>query len=159
MCLGPTDHSIPFSCLNESIFARMDLSLGSSMALTFICLVLINVFTVLVPILTVLYLIFIEDCFIIYGSKRKPTRISIQLIKSRLEEGKLLLFFKEFDIGRKMSCCPAWTVAILITFLLNLPLLILACALISFIGWWIMPFIAFIWVFYFFGRIWSNVLN
>merc|ERR1712232_469868 len=141
----------PFSCLNETMFAKMNLSLGSTMAYTFFCLLLINVFTVLGPILTVLYLVFLEDCFLI---SKKPSCVSIQRIKANLEEGKLLLCFKECNVGRKFSCCPAWTVALLVTFFLNLPILLLACALISFIGWWVMPFIAFLWVFYFFGRIW-----
>ena len=106
-----------------------------------------------------LYFVFIEDCLIIAGSMRKPTFVSIQLIKSKLTEGKLLICTKEFNIGKNLSSCPAWTLALLVTFLFNLPLLILACAIISFICWWVMPFIAFVWVFYFIGRIWYNTLR
>ena len=158
VCLGPIQHSIPFTCLNETAIAQLDVSLGFTMALVFTCLLLVHVIAVLGPILAVIYLIFFDWCFVSDEAKRKPTCLSMQVIKAKLEEGKLLIFFKEVDTSKK-SACAAWALALLISLFVNLPVCTLACVLLSFVAWWVLPWIALTWVFCFVSRVWYYALS
>ena len=99
VCLGPIQHAIPFTCLNETFIAKQDWSVAFTMAVVFVSLLLVHVLAVIIPFLTCLYLIFFDVCFIPAESTRSPTFISIQYIRKRLSEGKLPFCFKEQDTG------------------------------------------------------------
>ena len=101
MCLGPIEHSIPFTCLNQTFLAKHDLSLSFTMLIVFLSLLLVHVIAVIVPFLTCFYLIFFDKCFIPAESTREPTFVSIQFIRAKIAEGKLPLCFKERSIGPK----------------------------------------------------------
>ena len=156
--MGPIEHAIPFTCLNQTFLAKHDLSLAFTMLIVFLGLLLVHVLAVVVPFLTCLYLIFFDKCCIPAKSTREPTFISIQLIRARIGEGKLPLCFKERAIGPKSSCV-AWTMAVLITFFVNIPACLLLSALVSFIAWWVLPWLALLWVFIFVSRIWYYTLS